>query len=274
MRKIKSVLLFVALISSALAAGCGGGNSGDPNAGFSVQTFHTIRSIDQFGNVVQQFDVPQSATLSGQHLSDRSGASGSVFSFGPARTGTQSGAPLNKYTATGARAPARWRIVSNLPSLFFCAPLQSDFDVNRGGSVNYRCRSDRFVVTFFVSPDYVDAQNPPGTMTISGSGISTAYGMPVVTAYDEIGNYAGQEVATAVAGDGSWLTINTPSGLTVYNTTYTLSVENVMPDGTQEPAGLAFVHVYNVSQYEPPPPDPCGGGLRGEQIEMPCYNTY
>jgi hypothetical protein len=268
MSKVKLVLFFAAVTSLAPVAGCGRSNSSDTNAGFSVSTFHTVRQIDQFGNVVTQFDVPQTATVQGVELFDNSGATGTLTSFGPVQTGTQSNTPFYKYTATGARAPARWRIFTNLPNLFFCAPLQTDFDVIRGATSNYRCRSDSFVVVFAVSPGGIDAQNPPATLTISGSGISTDSGMPVVTAYDEIGNIVGQETATAVAPDGSWLTINTPSGLTVSNSNYSLSVENVMSDGSQSLAGVAAINVYDVPLSDPPP-DPCTGQPRsGEQ--MPC----
>jgi hypothetical protein len=160
---------------------------------------------------------------------------------------------------------------TNLPNLFFCAPQQTDFDVTRGATSNYKCVSNSFVVVFAVSPGDIDAQNAPGAITISGSGISTNNGMPVVTAYDEIGNVAGQETATSVASDGSWLVINTPSGLTVSNTTYTLSVENIMSDGSQSLAGVGSIYVYNVPID--PPPDPCSGQLRsGEQ--QPCLQTY
>lgn len=251
-RTIKLALFFAALSSLLLAAGCGGGNSSDQNAGFTMATFHTIRQIDQFGNVFSQFDVPQPATISGVHLYDKSGASGSVFSFGPVNS-------PSRYTITGARAPAGWRLSSNLSFLFFCAPLQSDFEPNRGGTVNYKCLSNSFIVVFFVSPGSIDAQAPPSTVTIYGSGISTAYGMPLVTAYDEIGNVVGQEPAQWVSPDGTSLVINTPSGLNVANTTYSLSVENIAPDGTQSLAGTGSLYVYNVTPYEPPPDeDPCG----------------
>jgi phosphohistidine swiveling domain-containing protein len=270
MNKTKSILLFAVSVSLLLAAGCGGGNSSDPNAGFSISTFNTVRQVDQFGNVVSQFDIPQMATLSGVELADHSGVTGTLTSFGPAQTGTQANTPFNKYTATGARAPASWRIVTNLPSLFRCAPAQTDFDVTRGTTSDYKCVSTSFVVVFSVSPGTVDAQSAPGTITISGSGISTTNGMPVVTAYDEVGNVVGQETATSVASDGSSLTINTPYGLTVSNTTYTLSVENIMDDGTQSLAGVGTITVYDVP-LDPPPGDPCNDQpIHGEQ--MPCDN--
>jgi hypothetical protein len=264
MSKSKSVLTFAVLASSLLAWGCGPSNSSDTNAGFSVATYQNNITVDQFGNVIQQFTVPQPSSVSGFELSDHSGATGTLTSFGPARTGTQANTPLNKYTATGARAPASWRLAANFFPLPACFPEQTDFDVIRGATSDYKCDIINHVVAFAVSPGTVDAQDAPGTLTISGSGISTDYGMPVVTAYDEIGNFAGQETAISVAPDGSSLTVNTPGGLTLTNTTYTLSVENVMSDGTQSLIGVGLITVYDVPSD--PPPDPCGS-VGGEQME-------
>lgn len=105
-------------------------------------------------------------------------------------------------------------------------------------------------------------------MTISGSGISADYGMPVVSVYDEVGNYVGQETATWVAGDGSSLTINTPSGLTVSNGTFSFSVENIMSDGSQNMVGAGTIDVYNVPDN--PPPDDNSGCFGYEGIKPGC----
>jgi hypothetical protein len=257
MNKTKSILFFAFLASFAVMLGCRG-NSSDPNAGFSVATYVAVRPIVQFGNQVgPDMVMPQSAIVSGQWLNDNSGATGSVYNFGPVNTGTQANTPFNKYTATSARAPARWRLRAGIAG---CpGPVGRDADVIRGTTTDLSCVVARLVIIFGANPNDIDAQNPPNAITISGSGLDASYGMPVVTAYDEFGNFAGQETATWVAADGSSLIVNTPSGLTVRNGAYNLSVENIMSDGSQNLLGMGHINVYNVPDDPPPDNSGCWG---------------
>src|SRR5215213_3762419 len=64
---------------------------------------------------------------------------------------------------------------------------------------------------FFATPAVVDLQAPPADFMITGSGMSTTYGMPKVQYWDDYGQLLGETTASAVADDGSWLQAITPN---------------------------------------------------------------
>jgi hypothetical protein len=57
--------------------------------------------------------------------------------------------------------------------------------------------------TFSPRPLYTDGSSG-GTATISGSGFTSQYGMPLLRYYDSSGNLVNQANVSAVASDGSW----------------------------------------------------------------------
>lgn len=144
--------------------------------------------------------------------------------------------------------------------------------VDAGGCVTYSpstnggCNGTVTVIggnfTFFASPEYVDLQAPPATFSISGSGISVAYGMPKVQYWDDFGQLVGEMTASSVADDGTWLEAPTPYSGQAYSGRWTVYVMNRTWDGGVEHAGSAIVYAYG-RDYEPPPPPP---------EEDPCYN--
>jgi hypothetical protein len=115
---------------------------------------------------------------------------------------------------------------------------------------------------FFATPSVVDLQAPPADFTISGSGISTTYGMPKVQYWNEYGQLLGEATASAVAADGSWLQATTPNTAQAYSGNWSVYVLNIRWDGGLEYAGSALVQAYG-RDYEPPPPPP---------DEDPCNN--
>ena len=81
------------------------------------------------------------------------------------------------------------------------------------------------------SPSGVDLNAPPSAITLTPQGFDTSYGMPRVDYFDEYGYLMGSAVATAVAGDGSWLQAPVPDLSQVYSGTYQVRVINKAWDG-------------------------------------------
>jgi hypothetical protein len=115
---------------------------------------------------------------------------------------------------------------------------------------------------FFITPSVVDLQAPPADFMITGSGISTTYGMPKVQYWDDYGQLLGETMASAVADDGSWLQATTPNTAQAYSGNWSVYVLNIRWDGGLEHVGSALVQAYG-RDYEPPPPPP---------DENPCNN--
>lgn len=159
--------------------------------------------------------------------------------------------------------------------------------VDPGGCVTYSpstnggCNGTVTVIggnfTFFASPESVDLQAPPASFGISGSGISTTYGMPKIQYWDDFGQLLGETTASSVSGDGTWLEAPTPSNTwQAYSGRWTVYVMNRTWDGSIEHAGSALVYAYG-RDYEPPPPppdeDPCYN-QNPDRPQMECYLTY
>jgi len=126
---------------------------------------------------------------------------------------------------------------------------------------------------FFATPSAVDLQAPPADFTITGSGMSTTYGMPKVQYWDDYGQLLGETTASAVANDGSWLQATTPNTSQAYSGNWSVYVLNRRWDGGLEHVGSALISAYG-RDYEPPPPppdsDPCNNQKpNGQQME--CY---
>lgn len=237
MRKLRNIFALAVLACAISVAGCFHDDDSSSNGGFKVRT-KVIYNAD--------FSLLQGGNVDGQHLADRSGASGSVYSFNVfTPSGTDQGTSVE-----GARAPARWRFNVNIPAT--CFPTE-ERDVDRGSTQTFECFGG-FVGEFSASPNSIDVQVPPPTVTISGSDMSGAYGMPSVAYYDEFGYLVAETTATAMASDGSWIQANTPDLSSVYSGSYNVIVRNATADGAWNPAGVATIDVYG--NDPPPPPDP------------------
>lgn len=129
--------------------------------------------------------------------------------------------------------------------------------------------------SFFITPAAVDLQAPPADFMITGSGMSTTYGMPKIQYWDEHGQLLGETTASAVANDGSWLQATTPDTSQAYSGNWFVYVLNIRWDGSLEHVGSALVQAYG-RDYEPPPPpdeDPCNNqDPNGPQME--CGPVY
>ncbi len=99
-------------------------------------------------------------------------------------------------------------------------------------------RRSGFFGLFSVSPDPINLQSPPGSLTIYGYGISAAYGAPTIECIDPYGRRISTTTATAVAGDGSWVQINLPDLSQAYTGQFQVLVINRTWDGIQEEMAL------------------------------------
>lgn len=100
------------------------------------------------------------------------------------------------------------------------------------------------IFPFAASQSSINLQAPPQSLVIYGSNIDTTYGMPIVTVYDWNNRLVAGSEATAVAGDGSWLQVNTPNLSTCYSGSYTLVVSTSIGNSTYVDMGAAPVSAW------------------------------
>ena len=88
-----------------------------------------------------------------------------------------------------------------------------------------------FGLALSASPEWVDLNAPPYSITITGQAMDGTYGMPMVEYFDGSGYLLGYTYASAVAGDGTWLTAPTPDLSLAYSGTFEIRVTNLRSDG-------------------------------------------
>lgn len=254
MRKLQSALIFVALLCLSVSFGCNGGG-GSSNGGFRIRT-----QLD-YGN---GFVLDSGGIVSGNHVQDRSGATGTVYSFGVNTS------PSGRASVDGGRAPALWRLTGNVAGLCFFSNI--DRDIDRGEEERIICPAGFLITGYSASPNSIDVYSPPATMTITGSGMDGTHGLPSVAYYDESGYLVAETTTTTVAGDGTWLQANTPNLSSVYTGNYTVIVRNAMADGNWRAVGAANVYVYGNDPPPPPDPEPDPCDCPPGEPCTPCYN--
>lgn len=111
-------------------------------------------------------------------------------------------------------------------------------------------RRSSFFGLFSVSPDPINLQAPPGTLTIYGYGISAAYGMPTIECLDPYGRRVSTTMATSVAGDGSWVQINLPDLSHAYTGQFQVLVVNRTWDGGQEEMGYSPINLWGRNRVD------------------------
>lgn len=240
-----SLILF--LILMVCVAGASACSSGPPKPGFRITATVTLPGPFGFPATVAYTQTPIAGNWQANRP-DLGPVTGNVNAF-LGNTGS-----AGYYDVFGGLAPANWNMGFG-PHAQHCASRVGLVTIQMPGE-NYGLNCDVIPILFFTaSPAVIDADFPPPSVTISGSGISSAGGMPVVAYLDASGGVVAQQYATEVASDGSWLSSPTPDLSSVGTGRYLLRITN--PDGTV--AGSAFVDVYRF--YEPPPdpdPGPCG----------------
>jgi hypothetical protein len=104
-------------------------------------------------------------------------------------------------------------------------------------STTFSCSSIELVqltdsnLSLSASPSSINLANPTATVTITGQGFDTTYGMPRVEYFDANGFWVGTTDATSVWGGGTALQCNVPNLSQVYSGTYTIRVTNKTSQG-------------------------------------------
>jgi hypothetical protein len=151
------------------------------------------------------------------------------------------------YDVSGGKTPARWRLgEGNGP----CGGQSVTVDIlNAGSTVNLNCRD--LPSTFFsFLPSVIKRDMPPESITIEGTGISSAGGMPTIEYYDLNGSLVAQNTAFEVASDGSALIAPAPNVSSLDSGAYVALVRNA--DGSSPGNGVVVIFDF----LEPPPDDP------------------
>src|SRR6266481_511619 len=115
--------------------------------------------------------------------------------------------------------------------------------------------------TFVFSPGLLYTDGSSGsTATISGQGLTSRYGMPVLRYFDSSGNLVNQASAQVIASDGTWVQAPIPDISQLVPGSYTGVLYNIDSSGN-----LVFLGTTGVSVMDPPQPPPPGGCT-----ESPC----
>lgn len=266
MSKLKSVMLGVVVLGASLSAACGGGGGGgsQPQSGFKVQG---EKYVAVFGG---GFHFISRVNVQGSWQFDNGSAVGTVTSFGPFLCLGDDPCPV-----TGGRVPARWTIFAGAPGDCFRQITDPNMNVTAGETKVAQCETLGLVFAFSSSPATVNLLSPPANFELTGSGLSTAYGMPYVEYVDEYtGDLIGGTTASAVSADGTWLQAPMPDLSSVYNGTYNILISNRRPDGSLEYVGTSTMNAFGrLGQYVPPD-EPCpetfnytGGGWMEQPID-------
>jgi hypothetical protein len=258
MNRQKLFMLCVAVSLCVAASACGGGSS-TPTSGFKVKGEKYVRVFDGSLRFVS------AAAVRADWQFDFAGATGTVFSFGPAFC-------QGPCTVTNGRVPARWFITAGASGECFRQITNPNMDVSAGQTKTAQCEVFGIVFPFSASPSTVNLQAPPATLEMTGSNLTTTYGMPRLEYLDPYtGNLIGTATATSVSGDGTWLQAYTPDLSGVYSGTYTIFISNATSGGGFEYVGSATMDAYGRDgSYEDPPPDPDPCSCTGDGPCMVC----
>lgn len=158
------------------------------------------------------------------------------------------------YDLAGGKTPAHWRLGEGSGP---CSGQSVNVTIIYAGSTQpLNCRD--VPITFFnFAPSMIERAGPPATITIEGTDISTAGGMPTVEYYDLNGTLITQDTATDVSG-GTVLTAPAPNVSLFGSGAYIALVRNA--NGSSPGNGVLVIFDYYEPPYEPPPDPPtCGG---------------
>ncbi|HXI25037.1 MAG TPA: hypothetical protein VNG71_14335 [Pyrinomonadaceae bacterium] len=242
---LKTIVVVPALLIVATVINCGGHSTPPPTTGFYINAINTFIGTDGLLHV-----LGGTSFLSFWEF-DEGAAQGTVTQY---QAFTNPGGYAH---VENGRVPARWHIVPFGACIAFSNPER---DVVANAKHNTQCL---VVVAFLVSnPDSVDLASPPSSVTISGGGFDTTYGMPVVEYFDQYtGDLVASATAMSVSGDGTSLQVATPDLSGIYSGAYNIVVSNVASDASYSTVGVATFSACCVDPPPPPPPpdpEPCG----------------
>lgn len=168
------------------------------------------------------------------------------------------------------RVPAVWEFIFTSGPCFGIGNV-NNVDIPPGGLVGFRC--ELFFGRFSLSHSSMDVGSPPPTFTLTGDGMSSTYGMPVLKFVNtETGEIEATVTATSLNPEGTWLQAPTPFLGFMYSGQYVVVVQNVKSDGSLEGLGGDWLEIYG-NDPPPPPPPPCPAPQPDEPA-MPCEGVY
>lgn len=256
--RMKYLKLFAVIALTGVVSGCGFLEF-IRSLGFNIHT--TTTYTDEYGRT-RVVDYPFVIVIA-TWQKDFSGAAGNT-TYADVETNENGRAPIG-----GGRAPAIWQfnILGDRGNFGLCRGSVFNGFTTPLGTTDIFC--PRGIAAFFTAdPSMIDVQAPPPSVTLTGQGINTTYGMPVIEFWDEYGTLVGQTQAAEVSPDGTWARGTTPAmdPNSMYGGAYTVSVSNAMSDGTYSSIGFASLSVTNSNPPPPPEPEP-------EPEPQPCINT-
>lgn len=258
MKKNKILALMVILVAAMAAC-----IPSPPKPGFRISTTLTRLNFFFFPETVAYTNAGVFGNLVGE-LPSFGPVTGNVGAF---VGNTGAGA---YYDRPGGVTPAAWVLGFSFGSPFCSGKTTLTTIIKAGEDRQFDCLLIPTFSFFAVTRSTIDVDSPPAFVTISGSGISSAGGMPTLEYYNSYGSLIAQDAASQVAEDGTWLTASTPDVSSISSGRYLLTIRN--PDGAV--AGNAYVDIF--SYVEPPPdpdPGPCGQQLSGQQQTI-CPEEY
>lgn len=243
----RTIILFSIMILPAIVSTC---TPDPPSLGFRI---HTTLTHFVVGSPVPVTDAATGVGLIGNFesvINNATPTSGSVAGFSGFTNGDAN------LDINSAKLPANWHLGETNG---FCAGKGGTVAIlGKGLTIPLDCRQVPF--TFFsYSPGTIQRDSPPASITIEGTDISSAGGMPTVEYYDLNGTLVAQDTATDVAFDGSALTAPAPNVSLFASGAYIAVVRNV--DGNSPGNGVVVIFDYIEPPPDPPPdPDSCGSG--------------
>jgi hypothetical protein len=219
-------------------------NNGAPSDGFDVH----IEEIIVNNGISTDLGGMQGILVSTNWVFDLGTPSGAVTSFSGR---TDSGGDMG---VSNARLPAKWFIGFN--DARCNEAINTTVSLTQGDTASFSC------ITFFVggvslTPNPIDQTNFSSTITVQGSGFSTAYGPPTVDFRALNGTLLGTTTPSWVSADGTQLITGTVPMSGQYDGTYSLIVNNKGSDGSYIPMGATqFDSTGNPRPGSPTPPDP------------------
>jgi hypothetical protein len=206
-----------------------------PGGGFIIETnFFPVNSgpITPVGGI----------DVHGDWNNDEPGAQGDPLSFDRITNS------LGLASVDNGRAPAQWNMEWKSGGPAGCVGLRNLFPTNPGRVTEVTCFEQivslQSTADFAFSPTPIHTVSPPSTVMISGSGLSSQFGKPLLQYYDLSGTLVAQTNAGVVASDGSWLQASVPANVSqLAGGVYAGFIYNANASGGRDYVGVAAVRV-------------------------------
>lgn len=235
MRRLKlTLILLIVALSIAISCNDTTPPEATPGGGFLIQTL-----VNENGIV---FTAAGVAVL-GKWQKDLPGAAGDPSQF------TQITNSEGLAAVVGGRAPANWQFtwLSASGEGSVCDGFSASGDIALNQISDFTCITANFIgfvaaSAISVSPNPINTTSPPNSITVTGQGFSTTYGMPLLQYFALDGTLVAQETATSVSG-GTSMQVSGGGISQMPVGTYAGYVSNAGPNGSWNYVGTAGLQV-------------------------------